>query len=169
MTTCAKQRGVSLLEVLVTIVVLGIGMAGVANMILTGVRGTHAAQTRSQATILADKLADTMRANLVAYESSEFAADPESTESNCSGGSECEADIQAQFDVARWKTLALAALPAGQATICMDSSPDDGQPGALACDGNGYNTVKVFWRDNRHGGELAEGESFHRLVVTVVP
>jgi len=57
------QRGLSLLEVLVSIVVLAIGLLGLAGLQMTALKSGHSAYLRSQATILAYDFADRMRTN----------------------------------------------------------------------------------------------------------
>ena len=55
--------------------------------------------------------------------------------------------------------------------VCTDSTPDDGQPGALLCDGLGSNVIKVFWLDMRHDqvDPLVPQTDYHRLVIPLVP
>lgn len=60
------QSGLSLLEVLVSIVVLAIGLLGLAGLQMTALKSGHSAYMRSQATVLAYDLADRMRASRVA-------------------------------------------------------------------------------------------------------
>ncbi len=169
MTPRNRQSGVSLIEILVAVVIFSVSLAGLAGLSLTSLRNTADGHFNSQATILADQLADTMRANLTGYETGQFVSTPASTEKVCSPGTKCSAAEQAQYDTGKWQTLVAGVLPGGVALICMDSTPNDGQPDAPACDGLGMNTVKLFWLDSRSSDVLAENETFHRHVVTVVP
>jgi type IV pilus assembly protein PilV len=164
-----RQSGVSLIEILIAVVIFSVSLAGLAGLSLTSLRSTADGHFNSQATILADQLADTMRSNLTGYETGQFASTPGSTQKVCTPGTKCSAAEQAQFDAGKWTTLVANVLPGGTATVCMDSTPNDGQPDATACDGLGMNTVKIFWLDNRSTDALAEGETFHRHVITVVP
>lgn len=59
-----RQRGFSLIEMLVAIVIFSIGMIGVALMQLRGMSYTKDAGSRTQATILARAMADRMRATM---------------------------------------------------------------------------------------------------------
>lgn len=154
---------------MVAVLVLALGMAGVAALMVANVTSTNGAQLYSQANIRADQMADIMRANLIAYEAAVFTADPGTTTVVCGSGSTCTMTEQAQYDYAQWKALVAQELPAGQGFICTDSSPDDGQPGALACDGSGNNVIKVFWRDTKHTEGLASDTEFRRLALAVVP
>lgn len=58
-----QQSGSSLLEVLVAVLVLSIGLLGVASLQLYGLRYNQSAYLRSQATILAYDIIDRMRSN----------------------------------------------------------------------------------------------------------
>jgi len=64
MTICLqKQCGFSLLEVLVSVVILSIGLLGMAGIQLKGLSSNHSANLRTQATTLANDLAERMHAN----------------------------------------------------------------------------------------------------------
>lgn len=58
-----RQRGVGLIEVLVSLVVLSVGLLGTAALQATSLRNSHSAMQRSVATILAHSIVDAMRAN----------------------------------------------------------------------------------------------------------
>jgi type IV pilus assembly protein PilV len=57
------QRGVTLIEVLVAILLFSIGLMGVAGMLVMSARSTHSAYLRSQVSFLAQGMADRMQAN----------------------------------------------------------------------------------------------------------
>lgn len=60
--TCrTEESGATLIEVLVAIVVLSIGLLGLAGLQMTGLQSNHSAYLRSQATLLAYDLSDRMR------------------------------------------------------------------------------------------------------------
>lgn len=59
----ARQRGVSLLEVMIAVLVLGIGLLGVAGVQTASLRNVQSSYERSQAVILMDMLAETLRAD----------------------------------------------------------------------------------------------------------
>ena len=58
-----QQSGSTLLEVLIAVLVLSIGLLGVASLQLYGLRYNQSAYLRSQATILAYDIIDRMRSN----------------------------------------------------------------------------------------------------------
>src|SRR5690606_3184429 len=58
-----RENGFTLIEVLVTVIVLAIGLLGLAALQFSGLRYTHSAYQRSQATILTNDIIDRMRVN----------------------------------------------------------------------------------------------------------
>src|SRR5580693_7240389 len=57
------HRGFTIVEVLVSLVILSLGLLGIAKLILLTARSTDSAYLRSQATALAYEILDDMRAN----------------------------------------------------------------------------------------------------------
>lgn len=168
-TPLRSQRGFSLMEVLAGLVLFAVGMVALAGQSMTSLRSTADGQFISQATIIAEEISEAMRANLVAYETANFASTPGAGEKACTSGNDCSAQEAAQWDSSKWLAHVAGSLPGGVAVICMDSTPNDGQPAEPACDGAGMNTVKIFWTDSRNSDVLAEGESFHRYSASIMP
>jgi type IV pilus assembly protein PilV len=67
-----RQRGVSLIEVLVAAVVLAIGLLGLAGLQLRGMQVNQGSAMRAQAVILAEDLADRMRSDYAATQAGSF-------------------------------------------------------------------------------------------------
>jgi type IV pilus assembly protein PilV len=68
-----RTQGLTLIEVLVAVFVLAIGLLGAASLQLVGSRGNNSAYLRSQATILANDLAERMHVNIAAVNNNAFA------------------------------------------------------------------------------------------------
>lgn len=107
-----RQTGASLTEVLVTLVILSIGLLGLANIQLTTAQGTNSSAQRFEATILAQDILERMRANRQQALAGAYVIDI--GESAGSGGI-------AEDDLQEWKA-ALAALPDGDGSIEMDGT-----------------------------------------------
>lgn len=59
----SQQRGVSMIEVLIAVLIMGIGLLGMAAMQTTALRNSQSALERSQAAMYAYSILDAMRAN----------------------------------------------------------------------------------------------------------
>jgi type IV pilus assembly protein PilV len=163
------QRGFTLLEVLVAIVVFSIGLLGIAGLQVAGMRYTHGSQLRSLATMQAENMADSMRANRVGVADGHYnvtGSMPTSYPTDCSVATCTPADL-ARFDLVTWNSEADAGkpresnadvLPGGAGVVCIDSTPNDGGPSGWACDNTGtVYAVKLVWNE-RTVGDWEESE-----------
>ena len=62
MTT--RHRGFTLLEVLIALLVFSLGLLGMAGLLIVSVKTNHSAYLRTQASFLAQSMADRMRSNM---------------------------------------------------------------------------------------------------------
>jgi len=104
----SRQTGFTLLEVLIAVLVLSVGLLGLAGLQASSLRNNHSADLRSQATILGYGIADRMRANRTAALAGSYDVAYASTPSGSS---------IAGSDVSGWKTLLSSALPSGDGRI----------------------------------------------------
>ena len=100
-----KQRGFTLLEVMISVIILSIGLLGLAALQLTTLRSNTSAYNRSVATIMAYDIADRMRANRVATKAGAYVT---AIGTGPSGAATCvatnctEAGLAA-YDLDEWK------------------------------------------------------------------
>lgn len=119
------QRGFTLIEVLITVVVLAIGLLGLAGLQLNGLRFTHSAYQTSQATIAAYDIIDRMRVNRNAAESGAYdiAIGATPTAADCTGvGANCSTATLAAADLTEWKAAIAANLPSGDGSVARVGS-----------------------------------------------
>jgi type IV pilus assembly protein PilV len=136
-----KARGFSLIEVLIALLVLSVGLLGLAALQTTGLRYGHSAYLRSQTTMLAYDMADRMRANLVGVRAGLYdnlSGTPTSHTDCKDSGANCSAAVKAQFDLFEWNTANAALLPSGQGTVRRNGTSP-------------VFTITVMWDDNRLG------------------
>ena len=70
-----KQKGASLLEVLIALLVVSIGLLGLAGLQTQSIKSNHSSYLRTQATLLAHDLSDRMRTSKDATENGAFDTD----------------------------------------------------------------------------------------------
>lgn len=172
------QRGTTLVEVLISVLIMSIGMLGIAGLQAFSMSSSHQASMRSQAVILARDMADRMRSNRIAVRAvapNNYGTVPPAR-NNCRAAYStsvvavpvvCNPTALAADDVWDWMDRVTRQLPAGEGEVCVDSTPDDGAAGAHACDGlGGVFAVKMFWTEKASGAAAAEPK---RLVLVVRP
>ncbi|RLA45095.1 MAG: type IV pilus modification protein PilV [Gammaproteobacteria bacterium] len=149
-----SNKGFTLLEVLIAVLVLSIGLLGLAGLQLTGLRNNHSANLRGQATQFAYDMVDQVRANPVGLAAASYNSPTSASTATCLTTEGCTPAQLAQHNMFEWLADITNALPDGDAIICLDESPEDGTSAAKACSGGGtIYAVKVWWTDDRSGTE----------------
>jgi type IV pilus assembly protein PilV len=148
-----RQGGFTLIEVLVSAMILSIGLVGVAGLQVVSLKNNQSAYMRSQVSAMAYDLADRMRSNVSGAEAGFYDPAAAATRASCLTTVGCSAQQLAQNDLAEWTASLDANLPMGTGFVCIDSTPYDGAGvGTPECDGAGTQfSVKVWWDDNRDG------------------
>ncbi|MGB5511340.1 MAG: type IV pilus modification protein PilV [Woeseiaceae bacterium] len=164
-----QQSGFTLIEVMVSVLVLSIGLVGVAALQGVSLKNTQSAFMRSQATALAYDLADRMRANVLSARTGLYNPGTAASVAGCKSTTGCTAQDMAKHDLAEWNAAIATYLPMGQGFVCVDSTPDDGASAAsAACDGNGTQiAIKIWWDDDRDGTINMTAINTERLAIAV--
>ena len=134
--TLARQSGVSMIEVLVTVIILSIGFLGMASMQLVGTRNVSESHYRTLATMYAYDMAERMRSNDVGI-AENYYNDKKTTDASVSDPS-CGASIAtactrqqiAQRDLFDWQASLQSALnqgglPNGWGEIAVNATGDE--------------------------------------------
>jgi type IV pilus assembly protein PilV len=119
------SRGITMIESLVALVVISIGMLGIAGLYLSSLQAGRSANLRVQAVNLAAEMADRIRANRNARVAYTLAAGNLPSAVACSGSTDCTPAQLAQSDQNIW-VLAIRdplRLPAGNGSIAFTDNP----------------------------------------------
>jgi type IV pilus assembly protein PilV len=114
-----KQQGFTLIEVLISLLILAVGLLGMASLMTTSMQSSHNAYSRNEASLLAYDIVDRMRINRdQAVTSNDYvlAVDDEPTDPGCPEEG-CTAGEQAQLDLFQWYSSMQSNLPGGTAEI----------------------------------------------------
>ena len=128
-----KQKGFTLLEVLVAMVVLSVGLLGLAGLMGASMRNNQSASQRTQAAWLAYDVIDRMRGNRTA------AIATTNNYNTAIGGAACAFTALACTDLTDWKATLANALPAGDGSVTVNSV-------------TGATSVIIQWNDSRGTG-----------------
>lgn len=131
-----SDGGFTLIEVLVALLVLSIGLLGLAMLQVTGMKFNSDAYLRTQSTYLAYDIIDRLRANQDAIGTDKYVASarPTGTIPNCDT-TECDSTKLAIYDLDRWYGKLHAVLPRNPSS---DSS--------ITRTGNKY-TITIRWME----------------------
>ena len=158
------QRGFTLIEVLISMLILAIGLLGLAAMQAISLRDNQDAYYYQQATLLAYEMQDRIRGN-VYWENSTVTA---ATNAACNNSPGCSAKQMAENDYDYWKKSVEAIFPkpkTGQTVeIKLSSAENKG-----ACKGT-YTTslclITRWGRVNSKTTGVLSGDATFRLEVT---
>lgn len=136
----ASQRGMSLLEVLIAVLVLAIGLLGVAALQATALRNSQSSLERNQAVIASYAILDAMRANVTSARAGNYALARTCTVPTAAG---TPADVLRDADQQDW-------------IRDMQAVMGDSACGLIEFSGGVY-TITVEWDDSRgQGGSNAQ-------------
>ena len=168
-------RGFSLIEVMVAVLVLSIGLLGMAALQGFSLQNARSANYRSQATNLAYQLVDSMRGNRNSASLNNYLTDFNGWTAVCAGPaatppSDCvgTAVDPVACDIARWQDRICRDLPNGRGRITGSLGPAPGFSGTLT----GDITVDLCWADDLRTYEAtadcsSEGETFFSTGTTL--
>lgn len=126
------QGGASLIEVLVTVLILALGLLGMAGLMVNALKMNQSSLARSQAVVLSHYILEAMRADRDGAIAGHY---------NTTGTGLCEAQAITGTSLAdHTRRHWIESLHAGL-------TDDHHTCAAIACDGTGACTVTIRWRD----------------------
>ena len=139
-----RQRGFTLIEILISLMILAVGFLGLAALQTNSVQGSQATYFRTQADLLINDLAERMRSNRAGSSAQAYAFTGGAAPSGaaCGAGATCTSGELAAADLNEWVTWVQAALPAGDAVVSSL--------------GANFWQIRVMW-DERKNGATGQG------------
>lgn len=154
------QKGASLLEVLVSVLIFSTALLALAALHTRALQFNHSAYVRSQVNILSAELFDRIRINRDGYSHYNLAltavspdpdpADPDEGASGQSGSAPTGLAAVAAADIEEWLARVASIVPDAQARITCAAS--------AVCE------IEVLWDYQIGTGELAEADKANRLI-----
>jgi len=146
-----KTSGFSLIEVLVSMVVLSTGLLGLAGLQTKGMNYIHTSNSRFEAMNSIEDIMERIRANRSTNYSTSLSSEPAETTVNCSAqNTSCIPSTLATYDMSRW---ACSLGYWNSNSVCTGLGVRGRLPlgrGSIALSGNTY-TITVMWDQNRDG------------------
>ena len=137
------MKGFTLIEVLVALVVISIGLYGVAAMQASALSSTHGSRQESLVALEARSLADAMLANPGYWHAGSFPAAPFTISASSSNPLSSTVDCRtasctppqlAAYDVRQWGTQLQTQIPGASAIItCQAATPTTTPPNTANC------------------------------------
>lgn len=178
------HAGFTLIEVLVTVVVVSIGLLGLAGLQINGLRANVSSEARSKATLLASDIIERMRANPLGVANNDYAnidttgigcsaqPNPFCSNANAITAASCTPTEMASFDAWVW---ACGMPTAGNVRGGIANQLNQGT-GSVVCTapcaaGSTY-TVTVNWNEtNLNTGDAATSgiDTLQNISLVVVP
>lgn len=113
-----RIRGFTLIEVLISLVIMSVGMLGIAGLYVHSMQAGRTSVLRHNAVTLAGDIADRIRANPRAGAAYGLAG----ANNNCvDGGIDCTIGEMAAHDIFLWDQQAAATLPNGQVNVVFNN------------------------------------------------
>ncbi|MEO8063962.1 MAG: type IV pilus modification protein PilV [Pseudomonadota bacterium] len=134
-----RAAGISMVESLVALVVISVGMLGIAGLYMSSLKAGRSASLRVQAVNLASDLSDRIRANREALVAYNMAAGGTGVSHACTTPSACTPVLVAENDLFVWSNAVKAALPAGATGAVTFLDNPAGRPDRY--------TIVVTWRE----------------------
>lgn len=147
--TMRTSRGFSLVEMMVAMVVLSIGMLGIANLFVATLQANSSATSRQLANNLLGDIADRIRANRTAGVAYQGAA----ANNNCATGAlnaiSCTPAQMAANDLFLWQAQILQTFPNGLAvgTVAVTAAPSANTPATY--------TIRINWNEQGQTAALS--------------
>lgn len=144
-----KQRGITLIEVMVTLLIIGIGLLGLLGLQAKSLSGHKDSFDRKTAAELIVQISERMRSNHLGFMSDAYASSmgvgvPVSAPPSCGGTTNCTVTESAQLDIASWQANVRSRLADSGTFIVTRPGPGS----TMLTNGTSVR-VTIAWRDGQ--------------------
>ena len=162
--SAGRQSGVGIIEVLIALVVVSLGVLGMASLQLTGMKHSSSGYNRSMAVLFAENMASRMRSNAEGVKDQDYAG-LSTTNLSCAAAPPapfCQATVNSDAEICTPAEMAefdFYSIACG--TITADGTPKDGVTDLLnggslliqcddaTCEENSGYTITINWNEGR--------------------
>jgi type IV pilus assembly protein PilV len=145
-----RARGFTLLEVLIALLIFSLGLLGLAGLMVVSVKTNQSAYLRTQASFLAQSMADRMRANIAVIDAYEGTYNSGSEGDATCDDTACDPTALAANDRAVWSRQLVTFLPPNStASIECDGASLGAPQTAGAATYDGLCTFIMRWSESR--------------------
>jgi type IV pilus assembly protein PilV len=145
-----KQSGFALIEVLISLLIMTIGVLGLAGLQFYALKFNRSSAERSQAAAFAYQLADKMRTNYGPARSGSYgvtlSSQPSRTPAKDCTANNCTSNELAAYDLSTWYDALSTALPGSQIEVICGDTP---------CGFTSQHRITVYWADKSLSGSSA--------------
>lgn len=153
-----SHKGMTLLEVLVAVVLLSVGMLGIASMLMLSGKTNNSSYSKHEATLCADNIIERMRANSQVVAGGSYTISNINSNggpgtvaapaANCAATT-CNSTQLASYDTWYWLTVVVAQLPSGSGSITTAPGTDNAS----------LVTITVQWDDSIAQSQVGAGSA----------
>jgi type IV pilus assembly protein PilV len=137
-SSASRQRGDTMIEVLVTVIIIAVGVLGTAALQVTTLRNLSSSHSASVAAIVAEDFGERMRANPTAALADVYVHDSDPGGYPDCAKNACTEDDMARYDIGIWWDQMNTLLPAAKGEVTRNA-------------GTSTFVLTVRWDDDRSG------------------
>ena len=155
----SKQAGFSLLEILITLVVISVGVLGLTGLKLIAIKGENESHFRHEASLLMMDLADRIRTNVAGVDNGDYAAtggisiaDDGIPAKDCNTAA-CNSTELARFDKYAVAKNISRVIPGSSVSISCPNACKTIPETATTAEVKQLHTIKVTWKEKKQKEE----------------
>lgn len=171
-----NQNGFSMIEVLVSLIIIGVGMLGLSGLQIASMKGANNAHSRTTASMLVAEIADRMRANPLGIEGNFYENNVNCTKNErfCRGNKYCNPEQTARFDVQEvmcgYKRTSSSTREGGVQNLLFDGDLEIEQKECNAVnDDNDEYEIEISWKKSQLSEEEDSDSTEQSLTLCLIP